>query len=143
MERKNLFAPHILEGGYDYFCEDAVEDMEVSEDLLKASVIGTEEYEVAIALLDGEIKDMYCSCPYAEDGRNCKHMAAVLYEWSSYKQDETVEETEETSLFENAYTQEEYKKKRDVVNKLLAETDRDTLSSFLADVLMDNEKLRK
>lgn len=141
MEWKNLFALHILERGYDYFCENAVEDMEVSEDLIRASVIGTEEYEVEISLLDGEINDMYCSCPYAEDGRNCKHMAAVLYEWSGDKQDEIVGNTEKTSLFENAYTQEAYKKKRDAVSKLLAETDRDTLSSFLADVLMDNEKL--
>ena len=23
---------------------------------------------------------MYCTCPYADDGNNCKHMAAVLYE---------------------------------------------------------------
>ena len=23
---------------------------------------------------------MYCDCPYAVDDKNCKHMAAVLYE---------------------------------------------------------------
>ena len=28
---------------------------------------------------DGEITDLYCSCPYADDGNYCKHMAAVLY----------------------------------------------------------------
>lgn len=141
MEWKNLFALHILERGYDYFCENAVEDMEVSEDLIRASVIGTEEYEVEISLLDGEINDMYCSCPFAEAGRSCKHMAAVLYEWSSYKQDDIVEDTQKTSLFENAYTQEAYKKKRDAVSRLLADADRDILSSFLTDVLMENEKL--
>ena len=31
---------------------------------------------------------MYCSCPYALDGRNCKHMAAVLYEWSENEAEE-------------------------------------------------------
>lgn len=28
---------------------------------------------------DGSIIDMQCSCPYAENGEYCKHMAAVLY----------------------------------------------------------------
>lgn len=141
MEWKSLFSLHILDRGYDYFCENAVEDMEVTADLLRASVIGTEEYEVEISLMDGEIADMYCSCPYAEDGRNCKHMAAVLYEWSGDEQEKSVEETEKTSLFENTYTQEAHKKKRDTVSKLLAEADRDSIASFLTDVLVDNEKL--
>ena len=28
---------------------------------------------------DREIEEMECTCPYAEDGNYCKHMAAVLY----------------------------------------------------------------
>ena len=35
---------------------------------------------------------MYCSCPYALDGRNCKHMAAVLYEWSENEAEEKKDE---------------------------------------------------
>ena len=31
---------------------------------------------------------MYCSCPYAAGGNNCKHMAAVLYEWTADIMDE-------------------------------------------------------
>lgn len=141
MEWKSLFAPHILERGYDYFCGDAVEDMEVNAGLIRASVIGTEEYEVEISLMDGEIAELYCSCPYAESGRNCKHMAAVLYEWSGDVQDESVEETEKISLFENTYTLEAYKKKRDAISKLLVDADRDTIASFLTDVLLDDETL--
>ncbi len=31
-------------------------------------------------LLDGNsIEDMFCDCPYAEEGNYCKHMAAVLF----------------------------------------------------------------
>ena len=87
MNWKSLFARHILERGYDYYCMDAVENLDVSEDLIRADVSGTEDYEVEISLEDGEITDMYCSCPYAEDGRNCKHMAAVLYEWEDARQE--------------------------------------------------------
>lgn len=141
MKWENLFASHILARGYDYFCDDAVENMEVSEDFVRASVLGTEEYEVEISLINGEVSDMYCSCPYADDGNNCKHMAAVLYEWSSDVQDETAPEAENTELFGTAYTQEGYKKKREAVEKLLSAADKDLLAAFLTDILMDNEKL--
>nr|WP_303181152.1 SWIM zinc finger family protein [Lachnoclostridium phocaeense] len=43
-------------------------------------VEGTDDYEVDLEIEEGEVCEMYCSCPYAEDGNNCKHMAAVLYE---------------------------------------------------------------
>lgn len=141
MKWEKLFAPHILARGHDYFCDDAVKNIEVSGDFIRASVIGTEKYEVEISLINGEVSEMYCSCPYAEDGCNCKHMAAVLYEWSSGVQDETVTEADNTELFGSAYTQEGYKKKKKAVKKLLAAADRETLASFLADILMENEKL--
>lgn len=42
-------------------------------------VYGTEIYEVQIEIDDnGNIEDMDCDCPYAEEN-NCKHMAALLY----------------------------------------------------------------
>ena len=46
MNWKKLFAIHILERGYDYYCDDAVENMEISDDIIRADVIGTEDYEV-------------------------------------------------------------------------------------------------
>lgn len=141
MKWEKLFATHILDRGYDYFCDNSVENMEVSGDLIRASVLGTEEYEVEISITNDEITNMYCSCPYAEDGSHCKHMAAVLYEWSSDKQDKIINQEEKTELFGSANTQEAYKKKRDAVNKLLEDADRDMLAAFLSDILMDNEKL--
>lgn len=141
MKWEKLFAPHILARGHDYFCDDAVENIEVSKDVVRASVLGTEEYEVEISLINGEVSDMYCSCSYAEGGSSCKHMAAVLYEWSSDMLDETVPEDENTELFGSAYTQEGYKKKREAVEKMLTAADRDVLASFLTNILMDNEKM--
>lgn len=60
------------------------------DDIVSADVIGTEGYEVEIYLDNGNITDMYCSCPYAATDRNCKHMAAVLYKWSETQEKDNV-----------------------------------------------------
>ena len=143
MNWKKLFAIHILERGYDYYCDDAVENMEVSDDIIRADVIGSEDYEVEISLSNGEVTDMYCSCPYASDGRNCKHMAAVLYEWSENEVEEKKEEenTINTDLFQPAYTANSYKKKQTAVEKLVRGANEEDVRSFLAAVLSEDEKL--
>lgn len=140
MNWKKLFAIHILERGYDYYCDDAVENMEISDDIIRADVIGTEDYEVEISLSNGEVTEMYCSCPYALDGRNCKHMAAVLYEWSENYMDEE-EETERTDLLKSEFTINSYEKKRTVVEELVVGAKEEDVRSFLMAILTEDEKL--
>ena len=123
MNWQKLFASHILERGYDYYCDGAVENIEIGHDDIRADVVGTEDYEVEISLNDGEVTDMYCSCPFAAGGNNCKHMAAVLYEWTADIMDEDEpedtdnededddEDAESMDLFEPAVTVCDYKKK--------------------------------
>ena len=77
---ENLFSSKILERGYDYWAEGLVSDVLSTEDGYEAIVSGSYNYEVEIIVDDDEVLEMYCDCPYAEEGRNCKHMAAVLYE---------------------------------------------------------------
>ena len=143
MNWKKLFAIHILERGYDYYCDDAVENMEISDDIIRADVIGSEDYEVEISLSNGEVTDMYCSCPYALDGRNCKHMAAVLYEWSENEAEEKKEEENaiNTDLFQPAYTVNSHKKKLTAVEGLVSGANEEDVRSFLAAVLAEDEKL--
>ena len=143
MNWKKLFAIHILERGYDYYCDDAVENMEISDDIIRADVIGSEDYEVEISLSNGEVTDMYCSCPYALDGRNCKHMAAVLYEWSENEEEEKKEEENaiNTDLFQPAYTVNSHKKKLTAVEELVRGANEEDVRSFLAAVLAEDEKL--
>ena len=143
MNWKKLFAIHILERGYDYYCDDAVENMEISDDIIRADVIGSEDYEVEISLSNGEVTDMYCSCPYALDGRNCKHMAAVLYEWSENEEEEKKEEENaiNTDLFQPAYTVNSHKKKLTAVEELVRSANEEDVRSFLAAVLAEDEKL--
>lgn len=143
MNWKKLFAIHILERGYDYYCDDAVENMEISDDIIRADVIGSEDYEVEISLSNGEVTDMYCSCPYALDGKNCKHMAAVLYEWSENEEEEKKEEENaiNTDLFQPAYAVNSHKKKLTAVEELVRCANEEDVRSFLAAVLAEDEKL--
>ena len=76
---KELFQDHIFARGEMYFCDGAVLELHKTEQGYHAVVEGTEDYEVDIEIEGGQVHEMYCSCPYAEDGNNCKHMAAVLY----------------------------------------------------------------
>ena len=78
---KNSFRNIILERGYDYYMQGLVEDYREDNGVINATVCGSEDYEVDIKLVNGKLDDAYCSCPYAEDGNYCKHMAAVLYEY--------------------------------------------------------------
>ena len=76
---QTLFKPHILDRGEAYWQQGHVAELHRTPDGIQAVVAGSEDYEVEIELDDGMVCDMYCSCPYAEDGSACKHMAAVLF----------------------------------------------------------------
>ncbi len=145
MDWKKLFAMHILERGYDYYCENSVENLDIKADIIRADVMGSEDYEVEISLSNGVVTDMYCSCPYAADGRNCKHMAAVLYEWSENDSDENNDNemgnAVNADLFEPAYTTNSYRRKLTAVKELVTEAEDDVVRSFLTSVLVEDEKL--
>ena len=91
---KKLFREHILARGVAYYYDAAVLELQKTEHGYHAVVEGTEDYEVDIEMEEGQIYEMYCSCPYAEDGNNCKHMAAVLFEIEDQVEEDTL--TEET-----------------------------------------------
>lgn len=81
MKWKQLFKPHILERGMEYYYAGCVESLEADNEQIAAVVEGTEDYDVFIELDEDRVSGMTCTCPYAEGGENCKHMAAVLYAW--------------------------------------------------------------
>lgn len=81
MEWETYFQKRILNRGYDYYFDDRVEDLRINSNRIKAVVNGTDFYHVEIKLNGNKIIGMSCDCPYAQDEHNCKHMAAVLYEW--------------------------------------------------------------
>ena len=79
MDWELLFKPHILHRGAEYYRDAAVEDLKITDTQITAVVLGTEDYNVEIDIKDGIIEAMSCTCPYAADDNNCKHMAAVLF----------------------------------------------------------------
>lgn len=78
---KQLFSQTILNRGREYFNQGLVESLDYDERGITAVVCGSYDYAVDITFAKNEVKEISCDCPYAEDGYNCKHMAAVLYEW--------------------------------------------------------------
>ena len=115
MNLKILFETRILERGRDYFRSGAVTDLHTSDNTLTATVAGSADYEVTVTLENGEPSDLYCSCPYAADGKNCKHMAAVLLAYGAKDADFQFPSSEKTTA------------------ELIAEADPDSLRAFLLD----------
>ena len=79
MEWECYFKPWILERGKECFEEGLVRIVSKDAHRAVAAVSGTAEYEVTVEYDEEEVTDMSCSCPYAEKGHSCKHMAALLY----------------------------------------------------------------
>ena len=118
MEWETYFQKRILDRGYDYYFDERVEDLRINSNRIKAVVNGTDFYHVEIKLNGNKIIGMSCACPYAQDDHNCKHMAAVLYEWQLRV---TLPEIDSLQLVEDASEED--------------------VRSFLIQVLNDNPNL--
>ena len=156
MDWERFFQGHILDRGYDYYCDGRVSGLHFSEDKIEALVEGSEDYVVRIFLKDGEVSRMFCSCPYAEDGTPCKHMAAVLYE---YEEDDDDEECDDEDLDDDEWEHEaashQHGEAADTSGSssdskrssnaslfdMVEAADDSLVRRFLLDVLQDDEKL--
>ena len=76
---QDQFEPHILERGLDYFEQGLVHDIKQSGNMVTAVVSGSKDYAVQLKMSRGELSLMECTCPYADDGSACKHMAALCF----------------------------------------------------------------
>ena len=85
MSWQRYFRSVILDRGFDYYSNNAVKNFRNNRGTLTAIVCGTHDYKVEITF-DGElVEDMRCSCPHAQEGNYCKHMAAVLFKSKDYR----------------------------------------------------------
>ena len=84
MNWEYYFSAKILARGKDYQKAGRVRDLDVKENIITAQVNGLKRYRVKITLLGTKRMALSCTCPYALDGHNCKHMAAVLYEYEEH-----------------------------------------------------------
>ena len=80
MNWNDLFLPHILKRGERYFKEGRVIGLSRKGKTYSAYVDGSgSTYRVSVRLDQDGLGQANCSCPYAQSGMYCKHMAAVLY----------------------------------------------------------------
>lgn len=76
---KTLFTSNALSMGEGYWKRGRVADLKVEEDGYSGAVTGDKRYEVRIRKnADGQLR-MHCTCPQANGGGRCRHMAAVCY----------------------------------------------------------------
>jgi len=64
--------------GVDYL--NRIYDYSIDGNIVHAKIIGTNEYDTSFAINFETHKIMYykCSCPYSENSRKCKHIAALM-----------------------------------------------------------------
>lgn len=108
---EDLFQPHILERGYNYYQMDLVSNLHQNEELITATVRGSTDYDVRIKLDGGDVEDMFCDCPYAFK-HYCKHMGAVLFAVAA-----TAESSRTSSKISTKATSEPEKSLDELVNQ--------------------------
>ena len=77
---QHYFPATIVQRGREYYKQNKVRSLIQDGDKYYAVVKGEKEYDVFIRTSHDRLEYMSCTCPYAEDGNLCKHMAATLYE---------------------------------------------------------------
>ena len=141
MNWEKLFAAIILQRGYDYYCEKAVELLDVNESEVHAEVIGSDEYEVTISFLNGQVAEMTCSCPYAQGGKHCKHMAAVLFEWSEQSGDnESLASDQFATPINPMESQQSSTNHFEEIEELVEKADINYVRSFLKTILKEDDR---
>jgi len=133
MNWQNLFAPHILARGYDYYLEGTVDKLKIDINEITASVSGTADYKVEIELSNNRVIAMSCNCPYAEDDNNCKHMAAVMYEAFEV---ENEDDEDVNYVDKNVVASDD-----DMLSKMVESAPIETVKAFLKSILMDQPHL--
>lgn len=73
------FDENTLERGKKTCMNRRVMNLRQDGDIYRAGVLSRTRSEVTIKMRDGSPVQMSCSCPVPKSGRNCEHMAAVLY----------------------------------------------------------------
>jgi uncharacterized Zn finger protein len=118
---RSLASSESFQRGEEYYRSGAVVDLQQRGDTLMAQVEGSsyEPYEVTIQLVNGELDEADCTCPY-DWGGYCKHIVAVLL--SYIRQSDQIPQ-------------------RPAVGELLADLEPDELRALLSQLLADQPRL--
>lgn len=76
---EEIFGEIILDRGLSYYKDGHVtEVVKISDNEFEITVVGTEEYSVALKIEKDKVVEYFCNCPY-DRGPVCKHIIASLY----------------------------------------------------------------
>ena len=128
------FSPQILSRGRNYYQNGAVSQLTRNAKGYTAVVEGTEDYCVEVEMEGSTVEFMDCDCPYAEDGNNCKHMAAVLYAIEALNEDAA-------PMVQNAKSSK--KSVSESTEALIARIPEAELRSFLNKLCQDDERIER
>lgn len=143
IDAADLFRPHIFARGEVISYSDAIKITHQSADLISAIVEGTDDYDVQIMLQNGDITDMNCTCPYADSGENCKHMAAVLICCFEYLGDTSEEDEETINLHTEVLTKDQYNAQYEELEKLVRQEAYDDIVAFLVSEMLCDSEIKK
>lgn len=103
----DMFKYRILLRGYHYYLESQVYNVVKKDGIYYGQVNGSKVYDVHVKLTpQGKVSYMDCNCPYAEDGKKCKHEAALLFEILGV--DKMVESDAQLSLYDDNFYYDQY-----------------------------------
>lgn len=111
-EWKERFDEASLEWGKKACMNRKVVDLSRTEKGYSAAVLERQRVEVVIKMSDDDISRMNCQCAIAKSGKNCRHMAAVLYAIDMRKEAEKRRIEEEKASEEQKRLEEERAAKR-------------------------------
>jgi hypothetical protein len=135
MTWEDHFSNIILERGYDYYIHKHVASVKEIEGGFEAVVSGSDDYTVQILFEEESITEMDCTCPYADDGSLCKHMAAVMYKIE--EENGTRKEIDLEDMYTGIPVSESEK-----VGNIVSKMDADDVRTLLISILNSDGKLR-
>jgi hypothetical protein len=133
----------ILERGKAYYdIGNVIEVQLFTKDIYKAEIEGTERYEVSVEVVQGEILEYACNCPYNR-GPICKHVVASLYHLREVEF--SAEEEETVALPSKKVSSKNVKKKtiKEELEALLAEITTDELQAFVLEKALNDTSFRR
>jgi hypothetical protein len=128
---RSLCTEQSFERGVNYWKQGRIQELDVDGERIRATVLGSRDYDVSIDLENDRIRTR-CCCPYDYAG-DCKHVVAVLLAVDDRDVDgDTDSVTESTDTLPGSVD----------VEALVDQMAVDELREFLLGVLEDDHKLR-
>lgn len=115
IEWKQKFGQEALEKGRASYLNKRVADLKETDGGYEAAVLSRERFQVSVKIRGNSLGRMKCVCPASRGGRNCEHMAALLYAIEGKRRAESEHKTEDELIRQLRQEDEEARKKEEQI----------------------------